>query len=135
MLIDDFDRLKLPKSVKKPTTLLLATSVAGQRALEYVCKKLNTIKNLTCKVKPVKSYYWGEEITVAGLITSDDLVRTIKEEECDYVSIPGVMLKPYTEMFLDGNDLNYVKKETGKEFIVSWEQYSLKELVDFLKTI
>lgn len=135
MLIDDFDSLELPKSVSKPTKLLLATSVAGQSALEYVGGKLNKIKNLTCKVKPVKSYYWGEEITVAGLITSDDLVKTVKDEECDYVSIPGVMLKPYSEMFLDGNDLDYVRRESGKEFIVTWEQYSLKELVDFLKTL
>ena len=45
MLIDDFDSLELPKAIKSPTTLLLATSVAGQTALEYVGEKLNKIKN------------------------------------------------------------------------------------------
>lgn len=135
MLIDDFDSLALPESVNKPTTLLLATSVAGQKALEYAAEKLNKIESLSCKVKPVKSYYWGDEITVAGLITSDDLVRTVKDEVCDYAVISGIMLKPYSEMFLDGKDLDYVRRESGKEFLVINEQYSLKELVNFLRTI
>lgn len=135
MLLDDFESLELPKSINKPTTILFATSVAGQKALEYIGEKLNKIENLNCKIKPVESNYWGEDITVAGLITSDDLIKTVKDEECDYVSISGIMLKPYSEMFLDGKDLNYVIKETRKNFLVNWEQYSLKETIDFLKTL
>ena len=73
LFIDNFKKLKLPKSIKKETKLLLATSFAAKTALEYVCNELNKIKNLTCECIPVKSKYWGNNITVAGLITSDDL--------------------------------------------------------------
>lgn len=132
MIIDDFDGLKLPKKISKPLSLSFATSYAGKSALEYISTKLNTIENLKCDIRPVRSDYWGENITVAGLITSDDLIRTVKDSDTDYIIIPSVMLKPFSELFLDGKDLDYVKKETGKEFIIIKEQYSVGELVEWL---
>ncbi len=132
IFMDNFDRLTLPEKLSKPLSLTLATSFAGKTALDYVCGKLNKIENLSCTVAPVRSDYWGENITVAGLITSDDLVRTVKNSVSDYVVIPSVMLKPFSELFLDGKDLDYVREKTGKKFIVIKEQYSLEELVEWL---
>ena len=93
---------------------------------------MNRIENLETDVIPVKSNYWGKNITVAGLITSDDLINTIKDVECDYVIVPGIMLKPYSDMFLDGKTLTEVKELTQKDFIVINNQYSLQELIDFI---
>ena len=132
MLLDDFKSLELPKSVKSGLSLTFASSYAGKNAIEYIAKELNKIKNLTCEVLPVKSDYWGKNITVAGLITSDDLIKTVKNSKSDYVVIPGIMLKPFSESFLDGKDLDYVRKATNKEFIIVKEQYSMRELIDFL---
>lgn len=134
LFIDNFDSLILPKSVSKPLSLTLATSFAAKYAIDYVAQKLNGIKNLTVNVKPVKSEYWGENITVAGLITSDDLINALKGDVSDYVIIPSIMLKPFSEMFLDGNDLDYVREKSGKEFIVINDQYSLGELIEYIKT-
>lgn len=132
LIMDDFDKYSLPEKLNKDLSLTFATSYAGKYAIDYICKKLNKIENLTCNIKPVRSDYWGENITVAGLITSDDLIRTLKNDNSDYVIIPSIMLKPFTELFLDGKDMNYVKKMTGKKFIIIQEQYSLGELVEFL---
>ena len=132
MLIDDFDSLELPNRVSKPVSLTFAASYAGRSALEYIAKELNKIENLTCDVRAVRSDYWGENITVAGLITSDDLIRTVKDSDADYIVIPSIMLKPFSELFLDGKDLDYVRGETGKEFIIIKEQYSVGELVEWL---
>lgn len=132
MLLDDFDLLELPDKIKTPLSLTFATSFAGKRALEDICEKLNKIENLTCDVKAVRSDYWGENITVAGLITSEDLIRTVKDSKSDYIVIPSIMLKPFSELFLDGNDLDYVRKKTEKDFIVIKEQYSMGELVEWL---
>lgn len=103
--------------------------------LGKIAPKLNKIKNLEVKICPVKSTYWGEDITVAGLITTDDLIRTLKDEICDMVVIPSVMLRPYSEDFLDGKNLDYVKSQTKKDFFVQQNIYSLKEVVDFIHTI
>ena len=103
--------------------------------LNTISSKLNKIENLTTTVVPVKSEYWGKDITVAGLITTDDLIRTIKSQAADLVVIPSVMLRPYSEDFLDGKNLDYVKKQTNKEFLVIQNNYSMKELVDYLTKI
>lgn len=132
LTLDDFYTHKLPKSIKKPYKIVFACSYAAYDMLNEISVSLNKIKNLTVEVHPVKSEYWGQDITVAGLITTDDLIRTVKDVECDTVVIPSVMLRPYSEDFLDGKNLTYVKEQSGKSFFVQQNIYSLKEVIDFI---
>ena len=134
ILLEDFKSRELPKALNKSLKISFASGNAATYALERIAKKLNRIKNLKAVVNPVKSEYWGQDITVSGLITTDDLIRTVKNLDTDLVVIPSVMLKPYSEMFLDGKTLTYVKEQTKKEFLVIKEIYSTKELVDYLWT-
>ena len=129
---DDFKKLKLPKKISKPFKMVFACSYAAKNMLNKIAENLSQIKNLDVKVCPVKSNYWGQDITVAGLITTDDLINTVKNEDCDIVVIPSVMLRPYSEDFLDGKNLDYVKQKSGKNFLVQQNIYSLKEVVEFI---
>ena len=135
MTLDDFYTHKLPVCVSKPYKLVFACSYAAKDMLNEVANELNKIKNLTVEVHPVKSNYWGQDITVAGLITTDDLIRTVKIVDCDMVVIPSVMLRPYSEDFLDGKNLDYVKEQSNKNFFVQKNIYSLKEVVDYISAI
>ena len=132
ILLDDFKTLKLPEKLNKKLKILFATSYAAKSAIEKIAKKLNRIKNLKVEVSAVKSNYWGQDITVAGLITTDDLISTLKNKTCDFVIIPSVMLKPYSEDFLDGKTLSDVKKQTGKDFFIINDIYSMRELTQYL---
>ena len=132
MLLDDFKSRKLPKKIKTPLKLSFATSYAAKYAIDKIAEKLNKIKNLSVTVNPVKSDYWGQDITVAGLITTDDLIKTVKNIDADIVIIPSVMLRQYSEDFLDGKNLSYVKEKTGKEFFIVKNIYSMCEIVDYL---
>lgn len=135
MLLDDFKSRKLPKKINTPLKLSFATSYAAKYAIDKIAEKLNKIKNLSVTVNPVKSDYWGQDITVAGLITTDDLIKTVKNIDTDIVIIPSVMLRPYSEDFLDGKNLSYVKEKTGKEFFIVKNIYSMAEIVDYLKVL
>ena len=132
MLLDDFKSRKLPKKIKSPLKLSFATSYAAKYAIDKIAEKLNKIKNLSVTVNPVKSDYWGQDITVAGLITTDDLIKAVKNIDADIVIIPSVMLRPYSEDFLDGKNLSYVKEKTGKEFFIVKNIYSMAEIVEYL---
>lgn len=146
LLINDFEKQKkqLPKSITKPLKIIFATSQLAKPAMEEISKTLNKIKNLETKVCAVKSNYWGENITVAGLITSEDLINSLKvQKSAPYSSqlpahtsplviIPSVMLRPFTQDFLDGKTLDYVKEQTGLDFLVINDCYSTKEIVDFV---
>ncbi len=132
MLLEDFKDLELPEKLSKPTKILFATSYAAKIALDEICANLNKIENLETEVVPVKSNYWGRDITVAGLITTDDLIEALRDKDGDFVVIPSVMLRPYSEDFLDGKTLSYVKEQTGKEFFVIQNIYSMEELTEHL---
>lgn len=132
---DDFKKLKLPKKISKHFKMVFACSYAAKNMLNKIAENLSQIKNLSVKVCPVKSNYWGQDITVAGLITTDDLINTVKNEDCDIVVIPSVMLRPYSEDFLDGKNLDYVKQKSGKNFFVQQNIYSLKEVVEFINCL
>lgn len=135
MTLDDFYTHKLPKKVSKPFKLVFACSYAAKDMLFEVAQVLNKIENLEVSIHPVKSNYWGQDITVAGLITTEDLIRTVKDVDCDMVVIPSVMLRPYSEDFLDGKNLDYVKEQSNKNFFVQKNIYSLKEVVDFISAV
>ena len=132
LIMDDFDKFKLPDKLSEQLKICFACSEAAKSAFEYISEKLNKIENLSVQIKPVKSTYWGDKITVAGLITSEDLINTVRGVNADYILIPGIMLKPYTELFLDGKSLDYVKKQTSQKFYVIHNNYSLREAVDLI---
>ena len=131
-LMDDFDTFELPQKLNKTLTLCFACSVAAKSAFDYIAKKLNKVENLEVIVNPVISTYWGKNITVAGLITSEDLINSIKDVDTDYIIVPSIMLKPYSELFLDGQSMSYVKEKTGKNFLITENNYSLCEVIDFI---
>ena len=60
------------------------------------------------------------------------MIAALKDKKGDFVVIPSVMLRPYSEDFLDGKTLTYVKEQTQKDFFVLNNIYSVKELTDFL---
>lgn len=139
LLLDDFEQEKkrLPKSLSAPLNILFATSQLAKPVLDKISKELNEILSLNVDVVAVKSNYWGENITVAGLITSDDLIKTITSHSSlltshPVVIIPSIMLRTFTQDFLDGKTLDYVKEKTGLKFYVVKNNYSTKEIVDFI---
>lgn len=147
LLLDDFikEKKRLPKSLSltelsSSKNILFATSQLAKPAIDEIVEDLNKIKNLNAEAIAVKSTYWGEGISVAGLITSEDLIQAIGEvisKKQNFspltVIIPSVMLRPFTQDFLDGKTLDYVKEKTGLDFYVIQNCYSTKEIVDFVK--
>ena len=131
-IMDDFDELDLPTSLSKPLSICFACSVAAKSAFEYIAEGLNKIENLKVQVKPVKSTYWGKNITVAGLITSEDLINSVKDVKADYIIVPSIMLKPYSDLFLDGESMTSVIEKTGKNFYICENNYSVCEVTDLL---
>ena len=93
---------------------------------------MNKIDKLEVQVNPVISKYWAKNITVAGLITSEDLITTVQDIDADYIIIPSIMLKPYSDLFLDGNSISDVISATEKNLYIVKNNYSISEVIDIL---
>lgn len=133
LLLEDFKKQSLPKNLNQKLSISIATSYAAYEVFKIIGNKLNKIKNLSVEIVPVKSNYWGKDITVAGLITSVDLINAINTAKYDTIIVPSIMLRPYSEDFLDGNNLEYVKKQTGKNLVVVNNTYSTYEIVEYIR--
>ena len=66
------------------------------------------------------------------MITSNDLIDTIKDIDADVVVLPSVMLRQYSEDFLDGKSLSDVRIATNKDFFVVQNHYSMLELIEYI---
>lgn len=139
LLLDDFEKTKkkLPKSIKTKQTLAFAISESAQKVMGLVLEELNKIENLECIKLDLKNNFFGANVTVAGLITGNDLINQIKQsgigEITKNIVIPSIMLRPYSEDFLDGKTVKDVECETGMRIYVIKDIYSTAEFPVIIK--
>lgn len=84
-------------------TVSVATGVSAypliKQTVDNVCKKCN---NLTVNVYPVKNNFFGEKITVSGLVTGGDILEQLKDKNLgEELFIPSSMLRFENDLFLD----------------------------------
>lgn len=66
--------------------------------------------NTVIHIYPIKNQFFGEQITVSGLITGTDLIQQLKEKELGQVLLlPCNMLRSQEEVFLDDVTLAELK--------------------------
>lgn len=103
----------LPESSERGVAI--ATGVAAAPFLDKLARMAqNSLAGLTCKVYPIINEFFGEQITVAGLVTGADLVAQLKGQMLyDELLIPSVMLKSDSDLFLDDMRVDQVANQLG----------------------
>lgn len=125
------EELKVNKDIKKK--YIIAT---GTLAYDFIIKITNKIKNkfegIEFTVVPIKNNFFGETITVSGLVTGNDLISQLKSyKNYDAVIIPKVMLKRDEEIFLDNSTIKDIEMELGIKILVS--EVDGEKFIDVLK--
>lgn len=138
ILLDNFEDLKneLPSSISVETKITLITGEIAKNALDIIAKDLNKIKNLKVSVIPVKSNFWGDNVTVTGLVTGQDILETLLPVKSDIKNlfIPSVMLKKFSQEFLDGITVDEIEHKLSTKIYIIENYYSNKELVNYIKS-
>lgn len=84
---------------------LKAITFTGTSFYPYLEKFTERLSRRGIKITPVevKNHFFGETVTVAGLITGRDVIRTLmgKSGEFDILLVPSVALKAGEDVFLD----------------------------------
>lgn len=105
------------------------TSVTGVSAYRYIDKMVKKItENVT--VVPVVNDFFGKTITVTGLTTGVDIIRTLKGKELgEVLLIPAIMLN-YDGLFLDGMTVEDIENELNiKVRLVKNDGYDLYKAI------
>ena len=88
------------RAVGTPT--VIATGMAAAATLrELVAQASEVLDNVCTEVVPIRNDFFGETITVAGLVTGSDLRRQLQGIPCKRVLIPDCMLRHEGDRFLD----------------------------------
>ena len=73
--------LHFPKHLKKPFQISLVTgTLISDIFTSEIIPVLNKIQNLNVAVIPIKNEFFGESITVSGLLTGRDIIKQLKEK-------------------------------------------------------
>ena len=123
-LEEDIERFQAPRTVS------IATGAAAYDHISSLCKKLEAcVSGLTVHVYKIVNHFFGESVTVAGLLTGKDVAEQLAGKELgDELLFPAVMLRADGDVFLDdmtpselsarlGNIPVRASKSDGAEFV------------------
>lgn len=108
---------QLPRFISTPREVTVVTGSSANEILKPVVKRLNQIENLTVNLKRVPHRFFGESVTVAGLLTGSDILAELKGQYLgDSLIIPATMLKNQEEhVFLDDVTVVELSRQLGVE--------------------
>ncbi|ADQ04173.1 protein of unknown function DUF512 [Caldicellulosiruptor owensensis OL] len=106
---------KLKPNVKLKKSITLVTSVAAYKFMRKLIEIFNQkYPNVKVDIFAVVNNFFGENITVAGLLTGQDIISQLRNRELgDYVLIPACALN-HENKFLDDVHIDDVAKEIKK---------------------
>ncbi|MBW4648412.1 MAG: TIGR03279 family radical SAM protein [Kastovskya adunca ATA6-11-RM4] len=98
----DIASQKLPTHLETPQQFTWVVGNAVEKAFQPLVQQLNEVEGLDVNLAPLRSDYWGQEITVTGLLTGQDLLSGLQGKDLgDAILLPSLMLKHGDTCFLD----------------------------------
>ena len=109
-----------------------AAIATGKLAAPYLAKLVKEIQgkfpNISCRVIPIRNDFFGEMITVSGLITGSDLKKQLRGQELgEELLLPVNMFRAGEQVFLDDVTVQELEqtlqikvrivKSTGQDFV------------------
>ncbi|MEO5359667.1 MAG: DUF512 domain-containing protein [Nitrospirota bacterium] len=108
------ERFKKLKRIPK-TPISLFTGMSFYPYLKQFANKLNKKTGMDLRVLPVENQFFGTTVTVTGLLTGRDIMRTfmgqIRPDEVLF--IPDVTLRDGQNMFLDDTTTDFIGEALG----------------------
>lgn len=110
----------LPKKPKKTekNRVAIITGVAAAPYISEISRKIEVCyPDISIKVIEIENRFFGEKITVAGLITGTDIIEQIVESDSlsdiDFALLPSAMFRADEEVLLDDVNLSELESRFG----------------------
>lgn len=139
ILLNDFAKKKklLPKSISNKTEFTSLTGPLAAPVLKKIYEEFNKIENLKINLHIAKSNFWGDDVSVAGLFTGQDILDELlpKKDSIKNIIIPSVMLRDGDDTFLDDMTIKDLEKSLDAKFFVIDDCYSCNDLIKLIKSL
>lgn len=96
-------RKYLPKRLPKHKKVHLMTSVSAAKFLKEIAEDCQSrVQNLEIVLHPTVNHFYGESITVSGLLTGQDFLQELRGKKLgDLILLPTDCVKEDADVFLD----------------------------------
>ena len=110
---------QLPDNLKKSTPGRKITIACGVSAADFLRKltREHPVSGVEIDVIAVENQFFGPSVTVSGLVTGGDLIRTLQNLDSECILITECMLRNEGDKFLDDRPLSAVSEAIGKPIV------------------
>ena len=123
---------RLPARLPRPAQVTLACGTLISPVLQRVVDRLNRIEHLTASLLPITNQFFGEMVTVSGLLMGQDVVPALRESGAERVLLPRVMFDHTGTRTLDEYSPERIAAESGMPVAVAGEP---EEVVRYIRAL
>jgi NifB/MoaA-like Fe-S oxidoreductase len=123
---------RLPPALPRPTELTLVCGTLIAPVLQRVVDRLDHVADLRVRLLPVVNQFFGETVTVSGLLMGQDVVSALKASGAQRALLPRVMFDHTGTRTLDEYSLERIAAESGVPVAVAGEP---DEVVRYVKAL
>lgn len=120
--ISEFERQAetLPSQIEPARRLTWVVGNVVEQAFQPLQARLNAVQGLQVDLVGLASRYWGQALTVTGLLTGQDLIEALSDRDLgDALLLPSVMLRHGDRCFLDDLTVADVEKALSTSIAVA----------------
>ncbi|RMH69699.1 MAG: DUF512 domain-containing protein [Gemmatimonadetes bacterium] len=117
LFIDDFAAVQhtLPSRIESPRQVTFVTAVMPATFIADVVQCFNRIENLSVQMVVVENEFWGEDVTVSGLLIARDILNAVKASPPgDLILLPANVVN-HDGLFLDNISLEAFQQKARTE--------------------
>lgn len=110
----------LPRALPRSLRVTVATGALAEQVLVPVVGELNNIQNLTVELAVIPNRLFGEQVTVAGLLSGGDILAALQGQNPGQpLILPSVMLRRGEEVFLDNMTVSELSRRLNRPITVA----------------
>jgi len=119
-------------AMPQPTELAVLCATLIAPTLQGIVDRLNQVAQLHVKLVPVVNQFFGETVTVSGLLMGQDVVPVLKACGMSRALLPRVMFDHKGEKTIDNMTLADISQASGVTCVMAGEP---DEVVRYIKAL
>jgi putative radical SAM enzyme (TIGR03279 family) len=121
LFISQTKKLTIPKTLPRKKNFLTFTGTSFYPYLTKFISRMREDENVNITVIPVENEFFGQSVTVTGLLTGRDIIKALHDntDAYDILIVPDVVLKEGDHVFLDNVSLRDIEDATGLKTVVT----------------
>jgi NifB/MoaA-like Fe-S oxidoreductase len=110
--------------------MIVVTGTLAEPVLRPVVERINHVPGMQAELHVVRNEFFGEQVTVAGLLTAGDVVDQIGPlGSADLVVLPRVMFDYAGERTIDDKSPDWIAEQLGSPIDMARHPQELVQLV------